>query len=106
MDFIPLQAGQATLLKDQPMISDLLGDVGYTPYGNKVIFSRDITAEGISFVDFVLVVFDIDQYGDYDPLPIPKDSETDLVDELVKRFAPITGTAKFSDFISPNAIGK
>lgn len=102
--YIPLQAGQDELLKGQPLISDLLGQYGYMVKGRDIIITPDVTINNVTKLYLRLVVFDISVYEDFDPLPIPSDSETTIVDELVQRFAPITGKAKFSDFISPNAV--
>lgn len=98
--YIPLQAGQPELLEGQPLISTLLGQTGYIVKGRDIITTTNITLDGTETIYLRLVVFDVSQYDDYDPLPIPASMETDIVDELVKRFAPITGKAKFSDFIS------
>ena len=100
-EYIPIQAGQDELLKGQPLISDLLGEVGYYVKGKEIITAQDVTINNVTKLYLRLVIFDIAAYDDYDSLPIPADYETTIVDELVKRFAPISGAAKFSDFIAP-----
>ena len=102
--YIPLQAGQPELLSGQPLISQLLGQTGYIVKGREIITTTDVTIEEITTLYLRLVVFDISVYDDYDSLPIPFDYETTIVDELVKRFAPISGAAKFSDFIAPQPV--
>lgn len=102
--YIPIQSGQYELLKSQPLISNLLGQVGYEPYGNRIELTQDITIDNITELYFRLVVLEVGQYDDYEALPIPFDMETDIVDELIKRFAPVTGTMKFSDIIAPQPV--
>lgn len=72
-EFIPLQSGQWGLLQSQPLINNLLGQCGYECFGMQVVFSKDISGADINNptkVSMRLVVMDISQYGDYDPLPI------------------------------------
>ena len=89
IQFIPMQAGQIFLLSNQPIISDLLGQIGYEVRSSEVVFHRDITIDEINEVNMTLVIHDILQYDDYAPLPIPADWEGLLIDELEKDFAPV-----------------
>ena len=98
--FIPMFTGQANLLRTQPMISNVLGQVAYEVVGKNIILTQDLTIDNIEEVHMRLIIMDISQYDDYDPLPIPADYENDIVDELVKRFAPITGKLAISDIIA------
>jgi len=87
-EFIPLQMGQGGLIKSQPLFNDLLGQVGYECFGDKLFFTKDIKA---LFPDVVLamrlVVMDISQYGDYDTLPVPPEYEWDIITQVYKMYS-------------------
>jgi hypothetical protein len=87
-EFIPLQMGQGALIKSQPMINDLFGQVGYENFGDKLIFTKDIKA---LFPDVVLAmrlaIMDISQYGDYDTLPVNPEMEWDIITAVFKMFS-------------------
>ncbi len=87
--FIPLQAGQTSLLRADKMLNNLLGQIGYEVKGNKVVFNKDITLLDINTVTMELAVMDISQYDTDDYLPIPSDFEAELIEQLVKMFAPV-----------------
>lgn len=88
--FIPLLTGQAFLLKSQPLINDLLGQVGYSQKGLRIDFTKDIYLLGARTVNLSLVVMDISTYDITDPLPIPADLIDSIIDELVAKFSPVT----------------
>lgn len=95
--FIPLQTGQLALIKGERLISGLLGQVGYEVVGNDVIFNQDLTTEqGISIYTR-LAVFDISQYDDYDPIPLPPDMESTIIQECVKLFSVEPPASKIVD---------
>ena len=87
-EFIPLQMGQAGLLKSQPMINDLLGQVGYEVFGGKIFFTKDIKS---LFPDVVLAmrlaIMDISQCDDYTVLPVPPEYEWDIITEVYKIYS-------------------
>lgn len=87
-EFIPLQLGQSALIKSQPLLSDLLGQVGRETIGGEIWFTKDIKA---LFPDVVvamrLVIMDISQYGDYDILPILPEQEWQIKDAVVKMYS-------------------
>lgn len=85
---IPLVQGQQELLQTDSLLNDLLGRFGYTPNGATIFYTKDLTTFGISKVDMKLVVFDISSTTEDDVLPIPKDYEERIVNELVEQFAP------------------
>lgn len=97
-EFIPLQMGQAGLIKSQPLLNDLLGQVGYENYGLEIIFTKDIKS---LFPDVVLAmrlaIMDISQYGDYDPLPILPEQEMAVVQEVYKLYASQVSPDKLVD---------
>lgn len=87
--FIPLQRGQNSLLKADTLLNDLIGQVGYEPKNNVLIFTKDITLLGVSTVTMELCVLDISQYTVTQELPLPADYNERIVNELVAQFAPV-----------------
>lgn len=85
--FIPLEMGQWGLLKSQPLINNLLGQVGYEWYGTDIIYTSDLTQPDPTTVTIRLVVLDASQYSDYDILPLPADMEWDVIQEVYKLFS-------------------
>lgn len=83
-EYIPLQMGQSNLLRSQPMINDLLGQVGYEVLGERIRFTQDLTNGGTEnpTVDMRLAVLDMEQYDDYTMLPIPPEWEWDIIKEV------------------------
>lgn len=87
-EFIPIEMGQFNLIQSQPMLNDLLGQVGYEVFGDKVVFTKDITVPSeTTTVDMQLVLLDINQYGDYDPLPILPEQEYSIIKELIALYS-------------------
>lgn len=87
--YIPIQPGQTYLLQGQPLISDLLDQVGFEVYGNKLIFSKDITLDDVKHIYIKMVVVDVSRLTDYELLPMPADMEDMVVNALFKDFAPV-----------------
>lgn len=98
--FIPLRPQQAILLRSQPLINDLLGQIGYTPNGNKVIFEVNLLLLGISSLTFELLVSDFSKYSDTDYLNLPSDYERGLIEYLVQFFSPMRQSDKAVDAYS------
>jgi len=87
-EFIPLQMGQANLLKSQAMINDLMGQIGYEVFGNDIVFTKDITRlYPDETLTMRLVVLDMSQYDDYDMLPVPPEYEWDIITEVYKLYS-------------------
>lgn len=87
-EFIPVQMGQFGLLKSQPLLSNLLNQVGYETYGMKIVFTKDLTEPGKTItVDMRLMIMDISQYDDFDPLPILPEHEWMVKHEVIKLYA-------------------
>lgn len=87
-EFIPLQMGQWSLLQSQPLLNNLLGQVGRETYGDYVLFTKDITVPGETVtVDMRLVIMDIALYGDWDLLPIIPEMEWQIKQEVVKLYS-------------------
>lgn len=106
--FIPIPMGHTALLNGLPMISDLLGQIGYEVHGLDVIFKDDITLapNNITACRVKLVVMDISQYGDYDFLPIPADLEAPCVEQVYQMFAGQPAPNKIDDPIAIKQPGK
>lgn len=89
-EFVPLQMGQGGLIKSQPMISDILGQVGYEVFGNSIVFTKDIKSLYPSVkLAMRLVIMDVSLYGDYDPLPILPEQEWDIKKEVLKLYGMV-----------------
>lgn len=87
-EFIPLQMGQAGLLKSQPLLNDLIGQVGYENFGLEVVFTKSIKELFPNVVLAMrLAIMDISQYSDYDILPILPEQEWQVIQELFKSFS-------------------
>lgn len=108
--FIPLQAGQNNLLRTDFLLNNLMGDVGYEPYGNKIVITKDVTVYKVTKLDFQLIVFDISNYSETDILPIPADYEQQIIDELMVEFSPIQAVpelvSNYPGANTPNTVTK
>lgn len=82
--YIPLQAGQAAFIKEQNLINNLLGVVGYEVRDGAVIFTDDLTAQNIYYVDMQLVVLDMSHYTEFDILPLPADMAAEVIADVMK----------------------
>ena len=101
--FIPLQRGQIQILGADFMLNTLLGQVCYDVVGKQIRFSQNIKLLGIDTVDMDLMVFDMDLYSETDPLPLPKDMEAQLVDDLYKSYVPVQSQPSLvSNYPIPN----
>lgn len=95
---IPLQMGQAGLIKSQSMISDLFGQVGYECFGDKLFFTKDIKALFPEVqIAMRLAVMDISQYSEYDILPLLPEQEWVIVQEVVKMYSVQPTAGKIVD---------
>jgi hypothetical protein len=87
-EFIPLQMGQGALINSQPLVNELLGQVGYENFGLDVIFTKDIkTLYPDITLAIRLAIMDISLYGDYDPLPILPEQEWQVIQEVYKLYS-------------------
>lgn len=103
--FIPLQRGQIALLGADFMLNTLLGQVCYDVVGKQVRFSQDIKLLGINEVSMDLAVFDMSLYNENDELPLPKDMEAQLIDDLYKSYVPVQSQPSLvSNYPIPNNI--
>lgn len=90
MPFIPLRKSMSALLRTDTLLSDLMGQISYTPSNDRVFFSKDLTTMGIDLVTMELCVLDISQYTINQYLPVPSDYEERIVNELIQEFSPVT----------------
>lgn len=96
---IPLQPGQFHLLQSQGVLSTLLDQVGYEPYGSNIILTKDVTDDYTSLY-LRLVVSDVSKLSVYEPLPIPSDAVGGIVEQLVRMFAPTPVGTQAADVIT------
>jgi hypothetical protein len=93
--YIPLQNGQAAFIKEQNLINNLLGVVGYEVRDGYVVFTEDITdpsGQNVNAVDMQIVVMDFEKYGDFDLLPLTADMAAQVVAEVVSLMMPTPPT--------------
>lgn len=88
-EFIPLQMGQSNLIRSQPLLNDLLGQIGYESLGAlDIAFTKDLTVlfpgETLSMR---LAIMDMDAYSDYDILPLPPEYEWQVISEVYKLYS-------------------
>lgn len=90
-EFIPLQMGQANLLRSQPVINDLMGQIGYESFGMDLVLTQDILTlyekPRDREVTMRLVVMDPGQLDDYDPLPVPDELIWTVKQEVFKLYS-------------------
>lgn len=87
-EFIPIQMGQFNLLQSQPLINNLMGQVGYENFGLQLVFTKDLTIPNQTVtVDMRLAIMDISQYGDFDILPILPEHEWQVKQEVWKMYS-------------------
>lgn len=89
--YIPIQNGQTTFIKEMNLINSLFGVVGYEVRDGMVVFTEDITApsgQNVNSVDMQLIVMDFDKYGDFDILPLTADMAAQVVSEVVSLLMP------------------
>ena len=99
--FIPMPSGQRWMIQKETLLNRVLDQHGYEVNGREVLFTDDITAldDPITEVAIRLVVGDINQMGDYDPLPIPSDMEALVIKdcfELLTNKRPTDGVNNLS----------
>lgn len=102
--FIPFQPGELQMIGEEPIISDVLGQVGYEPRGKHLIFNTDITAgdsdTAITEVYMLLAVKDLSLYGDWDMLPITSDMEASIIETTYNFLKGQSPASKKVDVIS------
>jgi len=83
IQFIPLQMGEAFLIRGQRLLNDLSGQTGYENFGDQIVFSKDITDyPNAVTVSMRLAIMDINEYGDFEPLPILPEMEWEIKQQV------------------------
>lgn len=83
VQFIPLQMGEAFLIRGQKLLNDLSGQTGYENFGDQIVFNKDITDfPNTVTVSMRLAIMDISQYGDFEPLPILPEMEWEIKQQV------------------------
>lgn len=83
IQFIPLQMGEAFLMRGQRLLNDLSGQTGYENFGDQIVFSKDITDYPNEVtVSMRLAIMDINEYGDFEPLPILPEMEWEIKQQV------------------------
>lgn len=101
--FVPLQRSQLALLRADELLNNLMGQVGYEPKNDRVVFTQDITMYDTTSVTMELCVFDISGYSVTENLPIPADMEDSVEDELFKEFESVVAKTGIENrFTNPN----
>jgi hypothetical protein len=75
-EFVPVFAGMRGHIMKSGMLADLFGQVGYEVNSGTVEYFRD---PGVQAVSMKLLAPDISGFGEFDPLPIGLDHETQLI---------------------------
>lgn len=81
--FIPFGAGELQMIGEEPLLSDIMGQIGYEPRGKYIYFNKDITTNDVDYriteVYMLLAVKDLTLYGDFDLLPINSSMELEVI---------------------------
>jgi hypothetical protein len=86
-EFIPLQLGEASIIRSQGLVSQLSGYTGYEVSGLDVIFTQDLTIPNTPvYITVRLVILDFTQYGDWDPLPLAPEHEWEIKQQVYKLY--------------------
>lgn len=86
-EWIPAQMGQTGLLKSQPLISNLLGQIFYENIGLDIISNIDVVSLFPNMrLAFRLAIMDISQYDDYEPLPILPEHEWSVIQQVYQMY--------------------
>lgn len=92
--FIPIPRGMTAMIGGEPLISDLLDQIGYEVRVDEnsspaLIFDKDITdasvvSPAVTSVYVEMVILDLSKYGDYDLFPVTPDMEAQIIETVVK----------------------
>lgn len=84
--FIPIQPGQWAMIKNQRLLGELSGLVGYEVNGKNVVFTQNLVGQGVTEVMIKLLVVDFSQLSETDLLPIPADMEMQVLRKVLELF--------------------
>lgn len=102
--FIPMKMGVFSQVRQQRLISDILGQIGYELRGKEVVYSQNLTTltPAINSVTMRLIVSDFSQYTDYELLPIDADMEKIVADAVYALYANEPVKPEIASSISEN----
>jgi len=87
-EFIPMELGQAALIKSNPILSNLSGYTGYECAGMDVLFTKDLTNPNEEvLVTIRLVVMDFSQYDEWDILPLSPEYEFQIKTAVIQLYS-------------------
>jgi hypothetical protein len=77
--YVPVQSGQWALIKNQRILGDLGGRIGYEVRGKELIFTKNLPGQSVNSVLIRLLVSDFSKFTNTELLPIPADMEDTVV---------------------------
>ena len=102
--FIPFEPGELQMIGEEPLISDVMGQIAYEPREKYALFNKNITlgdeVTKINEVYMLLVVKDLSLYGDWDMLPISSSMESELIMNTYQMLSGQTPQNKKVDVIN------
>ncbi len=105
--FIPFGAGELQMIGEEPLLSDILGQVGYEQRGKYIYFNKDITDNdavyAINEVYMLLAVKDLSLYGDWDLLPISASMEFEVIQTTLQMLVEQIPASKKVDVITKDS---
>ena len=105
--FVPFMPGQLQMIGEDPLLSDILGQVGYEQRGGYIYFNKDITDNdavyAINEVYMLLAVKDLSLYGDWDLLPISSSMELDVIQTTFQMLTAQIPASKKVDVITKDS---
>lgn len=88
--FIPVQMGQFALMQSQSQVSTLLGQIGYENKGMELQFNKDLPLlYPNKTLSLELLIMDVSQYDDFQPLPILPEQEWLVKQEVIKLYSGV-----------------
>lgn len=100
-EFFPIPAGMASAWINDDRVSRLVGET-YVLSGNKVIIFTDLMGTNNPQVGMTLCVMDINALGENDPLPVPPEYLSDIVEAVIARYQEPDTVRKETDQPSPS----
>lgn len=94
--YIPIQASQWPLIKNQRILGALSDRIGYEVRGKELIFTKNLPGISINSVLIRLLVSDFSKFSDTELLPIPADME----DTVIRSVLEILGVYQKPDNIA------
>lgn len=102
IQFIPMTQEAFILVKNERLISDLFGYIGFKREGFDLIFNRDLTTlpVPVNTIEAKLLVLDMDKLDIYDPLPLAADMEMQVIETVFTQIATrLMASSKSTDIL-------